>query len=425
MKVNYNKILNIIEYIFAFFLILECRSIFMHKMNVDYRINEILCIILFTLITMVLIQKKRKYTKLALFFTYILMFTVYIGVFLICSVSRNNYISFLLKFFYGFIGMLFYYIIRGDYDAPKQFLRKLSNVMIALAILSLLLYLLGPMFNIIKPTGKIKIMWGIEIEIKSYYNLHYVAQNIEIAGRNIPRNTGIFTEAPMYSLNLTIALLVELFLRDKVNFKKIVILCITIITTLSTTGIIIMMMMIVGKYIITEFKSRLHTIIKKVALPLLCVIACIAAFMLLKTKVQSNSFLIRLDDYQAGYLSWKDSPIMGNGYGNTEALDQYKSAFRAYNTGQSNSILKILSEGGIYFLLFYFVPWIGCIIYALKNREKNIVIIAISMFVLFFVTIFPYNFIIINLIAIAWYYMFKGSKRKKLSRSIKIENETK
>ena len=119
-----------------------------------------------------------------------------------------------------------------------------------------------------------------------------------------------------------------------------------------------------------------------------------------------------MDDYKAGYLSWKESPIMGNGYGNVEALEQHMSAFRYYNMGQSNSILKVLSEGGIYFLLFYFIPWGGCIIYSLKKRERNITIVAISMFVLFFVTIFPYNFMTINFVAMAWFYIFKNNKKR-------------
>lgn len=410
MKLNYNKILNIVEYVFAFFLILECRSVFVHKVNVDYRIPEIVCICLFGLIVILLLEKKRNYNRFSVFFTYIFIFLIYITIFMICSVNKNEYVGFILRFFCFFIGILFYYILRGKEEACRSLMLKISNIMIALACISLLFYILGPILQLLQPTGKIKINWGIQKEIDTYYNIHYVAQRMEFLGNNVARNTGIFTESPMYSLNLTIALIVELFFVDKIKLKKIFILCFTILTTLSTTGAIVMMMALVGKYIITKFKSKFHIVVKKIALPIVCIIVCILAIFLLKTKAETTSFQIRMDDYRAGFLSWKDSPIIGNGYGNTEALEQYMSYFRAERTGQSNSILKILSEGGIYFFLFYFVPWIGCIIYSLKNRERDITIVALSMFVLFFVTIFPYNFTIINFVAMAWFYIFKNSK---------------
>ncbi len=393
-------------------MVLECRSIFIHKINVDYRIPEMLCICLFSLITILLLQKKREYSKFSVFYVYVFIFAVYITTFLACSVNKNDYISFILKFFCFFIGILFYYILRGKQDVTKSLMLKVSNIMIILALISLVFYILGPILHIIQPTGTIKINWGTEKEIDSYYNIHYVAQRMEFLGNNVARNTGIFTESPMYSLNLTIALIAELFLINKIKLKKILILCFTILTTLSTTGVIVMMMTLVGRYLITKFNSKLHIVVKKIALPILCVVACIFAIILLKTKAESTSFQIRMDDYKAGYLSWKESPIMGNGYGNVEALEQHMSAFRYYNMGQSNSILKVLSEGGIYFLLFYFIPWGGCIIYSLKKRERNITIVAISMFVLFFVTIFPYNFMTINFVAMAWFYIFKNNKKR-------------
>ena len=117
---------------------------------------------------------------------------------------------------------------------------KLQNIVVLLSLSSVILWLLGPLTDILRTDTSIRINWGYIQTYKGYFSLLYNIQLEDGTFLNsyLYRNTSIFTEGPMFNLWLIIALLVEFFMRKKVSIIKIVLLTLTLLTTFSTTGFI-------------------------------------------------------------------------------------------------------------------------------------------------------------------------------------------
>lgn len=405
------KIINILEYIVAILIVLNCRSVYQQATYRNYRVEEMLLLVMGVLLFIKIGCRMYDKNRTEKAIVYLFMYYMYaILFFLLNDVSTKR------EYIYVFIVLfpelfLYYYTNKNQKCIIIEMLKKISNVIIVFAIMSLIIYIVGPVANIIKPNGSIYMNWGGVREVKSYYGLQFITQRINIFGIRFVRNTSIFTEGPMYSLVLTIALAIELFVVAKKEKYKQIILLITIITTISTTGIIISASMIIISMLISRQTSSIKQVVKMLLFPVIALILIIVMFKFFDERSQTESWSVRLDDYNACYAAWKQRKIIGLGFGNENNIKQYMSYFRVDNQGLSNSILVILAEGGIYLFTLYAIPFIKMLYYGNKYKNKHLITFTVIILILLITTIFHFTAMIINLLAMGYALTIKEEEK--------------
>ena len=239
----------------------------------------------------------------------------------------------------------------------ERFFTAIVNVMLFLSVTSLVLWVVGPLARLIRPNMCVSTTWndaGTAMNRWGYFGLLFKTQTTELFGLTITRNSGIFTESPMYCFSLCCAILFELFLRHKPRPVALALLFVTMATSVSSSGIIVSLVAIL-LYAAEHLNRRdAHHI-----LPVVAGIVGVACVVLLVRKLGSSSGNIRVDDYRAGLLAWKDRAILGHGFNNSKPAQAYMSTFRVGNYGLSNGIVAVLEEGGITFALPYLVAFFG------------------------------------------------------------------
>ena len=401
------KLLNILEYIICLFIILDCRSVYRRSVH-DYKIFEILLIFIVTLFLLCIFAKKYTENSNKKVYVFLLLYYLYMILFSIIN-KVNGIKNYIYIFLVTFPALYYYYCSKDDENkCIENMLKKISDLMVIFASISLVLYFLGPVFNILKPTGYMYIDWGGINKVNSYLGLQFVTQRIDTFGFNFIRNTGIFTEAPMYSLNLTIALAIQLFILKKKSKMKQGILIFTILTTISTTGIMITSIMIIATFLLNKDRGYIKQITKIMFGPIIIIGLILVIKNSYAEKTNTKSYSTRLDDYKACFLAWKENIIIGNGFNNTSVIESYMSSFRNGNYGISNSVLVLLAEGGIYLFLIYIIPFYRGIYYGIKNKDIRITVFTIIIMLLFITTIFTFTIMIINILAMG--YAFNSKK---------------
>ena len=110
-------------------------------------------------------------------------------------------------------------------------------------------------------------------------------------------------------------------------------------------------------------------------------------------KASTASYSTRMDNYQAGFAAWLEKPILGSGYLNMTNVIAHYSSFRLNDIGYSNSIFRVLAQGGIYLALIYVVPMLKSIQEAIITRNSKKDGFLLIFLYYFITTSFPYNYI--------------------------------
>lgn len=401
-----------LEYIFTLLLILITNSIYMVTGNYSDYIRIIFTIVLGLLIIINVTLEKDKKSKSAKVFIFLLFYYFFIILFTLITDTEMS-LDYIHIYFVTF-PMLYYLFAIINKKEWKNLLSVFSNVVLALCALSLFFFVFGTTFNIIKPTSTIIIDWGTVQKVPSYFGLHFDIQIIEIFGKQFIRNTGVFAEAPMFSLNIIIALAIEFFTGKKFSKKNILIFIVTILSTASTTGLILCALIIFIYYLLKKDNRFLNKKIKFVMLVIVSIISLFLVSGLIIDKQKTASYYTRLDDYTASYNAWKENLVFGNGYKNSETIIKYMGDFRKNNTGLSNSLLVLLAQCGVYMFTFYFIPVIKSVIFAFKNKNKNIIAFAIILVLLFCTTIFLYKPLIFYFLAMGYNLDYKQKEETEM-----------
>lgn len=239
----------------------------------------------------------------------------------------------------------------------------IEKIVLLLSAASLFFWFFGEVLGLIHTNMSVIVAWGKIKVYQGYYGLQFRTIYSNSLGAGLPINSGIFTEGPMFCLWLCISLATECFLRDRMSKAKTVLLVTTILSTLSTTGIFFISACVAMKYIgYINGKVNTWKIWLTIFLIMLLPVTIDALQQVYMLKVSTSSYSIRLQDYIAGYLLWKDNPIFGSGYGNITALQKYTLASKAGNVGFSNSISAILGTGGLWNFVVYIISIMGPII---------------------------------------------------------------
>lgn len=403
------RIENYLEYLLSIAIILNCNSILIRSQNIDG--NKIIDYMLFSAIVLLIFICIKNISNNKKMFLWMLILITFISLYNLSFIFINdsNQFDFIKKFVIIFNLFIIYSIYKQKCNKSNELLLKISNIIIVLAIISLIFYLFGSCLKLIDPSNTTLIEWGGIRDISNYYNLYYEAQDITMYGKEFYRNTGIFSEAPMYSFLLCIALMVQLFLKKKLNKINITILMATIFSTLSTTGVLVSSVLIILKFIVGKSKKRVNLIVKLLVLPIIIFSAVIVGTYFTKDKVNgsSGSYTVRMDDLGNGIRAWKEHKIIGIGYGRQDLTAGYTTLYNKTNNGASSGLMTVLPEGGIYLLSIYLMAVILSIKYGIKNRNINLIIISITTTSLFTITAIQYTYIMIYLLSLGWTFILK------------------
>lgn len=422
---NTKKIVNIIDYILAIMIIMNCNTVFERSINVNFHIQELGCIFVYVSIIMLGalfgLNRSTIFKWLKIMIWYIPLVGIYF-VFRNKIMMKTTYIH---LFFLFFPGILLYVYLESKKNLRMNLYKSIADIMFVVGGISSVVWFLSNIIGVLHPSGKMIVNWGGERIYESFWGIHYQIawQSIKIFGLTGYRNISFFCEAPSLSLMLTFALIYELYFREeqksaiKIRFKnilgkyektlekqecfrliRVIVLVLSNVTTFSATGYILMIVAFILKYVRTDKINR-RNIIKKLAFPIIIIIAGSLIYVVWNQKADSPQWLTRFDDYIVGISAWKSNKILGVGFGNVDALIPYMSTFRSSNTGISSGLFAVLAQGGIILALVYLFPLIGGIVCTGVQKKKNMCAFLMLATIEFIVTYFSYTFLMLLILA--------------------------
>lgn len=384
--------LTIFQYAFILCIILNFRSIWMHADSLPY-VRRTINLLMGLSVTGGVIAKK-KFSLRKMFECLVAMaFVVLYGSvwYLADSLKSGSIITVLIQL----LAIIVYCLLVED--SVDDTMHKFTNIVLVIVVVSLIFWVFGSLLGSIQSTGVLYTTWTGNNSLKkviSYYGIYFETQSVTFFGltaSKIVRNTAIFTEAPMASMVFCIAFLNELLMRDKLNWKRCAVLAAAVISTISTTGITVLIIAIGLRYVFTKSKTKGAISLKLLLLPTVFVVTLVALNFLLEQKLGTGSGSTRVDDFVAGYKAWTDSPLFGNGYGNSASYEQYMSSFRRNNIGFSNSPMQILAYGGIYLFFPYCISAVRGLVQLVRRQMWHKMAFYLVFLYAFILTVCPFQ----------------------------------
>lgn len=400
-------IYNLLQYLLVITIILESNSIYSQIYGCHIVIRAtFICISVASIISMLLLKKGNvKFPRRVLLY---IIYIISCSIIMLINTANTNGQFMIVLLFMIYLPLILLLLFNITKPELKMLLQKFINIIIVLCIISLSFWLLSSVFNVLHPSGTINVLWAKPYSaIETFYYVHFNTQEVWwLTGSPQIRNTGIFTEGPMYALILIIALLFNntlLFEKNKRHLLKTLILFITIMTTFSATGIICAVIILASN--LKDYLPKLKQINKKalliITLIAIIVIVPIGASLALK-KLSTGSASHRNMDLRNGLTAFTHHPIIGHGV-NHERPGEENSLI---GYGYSNAIIPILTDGGIFLGIVYMIPCISLALHALKHRKINYLCIIIIYSILLFTTLFQYRLSMIFLLALMYRLSF-------------------
>lgn len=431
--IDRKRIVDILEYIVAMCIILNTHTVWFEKQTGKQMINLVLIILCLTLLIVIrnediirdIINKKsiksiinnKDYKNTIYLAT---LFVISNIIFIIFNGNETGIKNFIEKFIILIPLFMIYFNLNNNEIKSNSLLLKISNIIVLLAAISLFFYIFGSCLDIIPHNYQIILDWGGPHYVDAYYGLHYDTQITWIKGIEVIRNTGVYNEAASHSINLCIALMIQMFYSQEDNKFKQLLLIITIFTTLSVTGIGISIILILVKLLGNKSKINLSNKTKKIIIPTIIICLVGIGIFFVKDKIVSgannptSSVSIRIDDYKIAFKAWKDNILIGHGYGRHDITEKYMSEVRGYDTGGSNGFVIILPQGGLYLLLIYLLPFIISMRKAVYAKNISSLISCITLLLLFLATNITYTYMMLYFLGRGWSNIVKEIKDKKL-----------
>lgn len=378
-------------YIFALLIILNANSLYIKDYSAEKFPDYAILVASYICMSVLVINQRILSKKIVIT---ALKLCVCVGIFFLILYAVNPYninvnTQWLLRVFV----LILYFVICKDNE--HSVLMAYKNIMIFIACESLFFWLFGSILGVIEHTGYLYSTWAAnENSIKvcnSYYGIYFETQMTDSFGNaGLIRNTAIFTEGPMASLNFCIALMVEYLLKRRPYMPFVVVLVLAILSTVSTTGYLVLLSLVLFKLIMHPVHTAILKFVKFVGLPIATIVIAGAGIYVLADKQDTMSLLLRVDDFIVGYNTWIEHPIFGWGAGNTYPLQQHMDFWRGEQTGFSNSIFWVLVQGGIYLAAPYIVSSIYVLSYLQKMKEYKALWFLIVYLIMLSFTIAPY-----------------------------------
>lgn len=232
-----------------------------------------------------------------------------------------------------------------------------ANIVLIAAAVSLFFYVFGSILGLKLGVVNTVYYWANNPHFTTSYCYLYFHQPLQdqmYLGHHVIRNTGIFTEAPGYTLFLLNGLIIELFVKKSKTFWRIGLILVTLLTTLSATAILLGALAV-----LLAFLQRLHAQGKlnlKIVIPGIVLLLLLGIVVIHIRKSGGSSYSVRADDLRIGLTVWSRHPVFGAGFGNESALIKL-FAFHRANNGLSMGLTTLLATGGLYLALYFLVPF--------------------------------------------------------------------
>ena len=117
-----------------------------------------------------------------------------------------------------------------------------------------------------------------------------------------------------------------------------------------------------------------------------------------------------MDNYRAGFAAWIEKPLLGSGYQNMNDIISHYSSFRLNDIGYSNSIFRVLAQGGLYLFSMYLIPMCKAVKDSIQKKDGRKAAFLLVYLYYFMTTSFPYNYL--NYLVLLM--LFFVSKKKKI-----------
>lgn len=401
-----NIFLKVFEYIFVFSIVIDAGTQYVHLINFPIA-HTLLIIMLFISGMGIFFSSKVKFAKLNDAFLVILCLILYFSVFLIFQkVGRLDALKNILAL------LIIVLVLRTCYeDKNVRLLSIYSNMVTIIAIISLFFWIFGSVLKIISPTGTVLSTWTGQDMFKavpSFYGIYFQPQMTIFTGWNIgnfARNSAIYVEAPIASLNFCLALGINLFLEENPSRVKAIILTLAILSTTSAMGFLILLLCLLGKILISNSRARIISFFKIFMLPILVIFVILASIIIFNQKMSVNSGFLRIDDFLAGFKAWLIHPIFGAGIGNPQLIFNNMSLSRLTTNqlsqlGISNSAAIIFAEGGAYIGILYVFCFVRATIVFLKEKKYNYLLFCLIFFIVLCNNAIP--FIYLTFLILVW-----------------------
>ncbi|WP_394206274.1 hypothetical protein [Lactococcus chungangensis] len=367
----YKNAINFMEYLLSIIIVIEFASVYSHfDSYVSNILNVFTIMILLLLIVtsfLYLTAGHKISAKLLLIIVSYYIFFVFPFIFM------NNRMYpigslFVLQLFLLPL-MLFYFEMCFLINNPWSLLDKICKIIYIVAIISMFFWLLCSVFKVISPTGTVTTDWGPKRQIPSYYGVYFETQPINFGSIDTVRNSGIYTESPMFAFTLSLCYGFRVFIQKK-SARSNILLILSMISTMTSTSVIILL----GSALVvflenTKFNKKIQFLIG----PLILIIVIYLLYLIALQKITTGeSFSVRMDDVHAAFLAWLQNPLFGNGIGNFESLiNKMSSARTALQShlyiGFSSGFMQILALGGIFLELIYTIPIFA---FGIANHSK-------------------------------------------------------
>lgn len=310
--------------------------------------------------------------------------------------TQYNGVRFVLYYMLPLLLLLLY--AGSSRDGGVGLLHKLSDVMAVLTAFSLFFYLFGTVLRWIPRTEIAAFYWGGGWRTcPTYFHLYYEAQQITFFGRDLPRNCGVFPEAPGFAVFLVVAAAAEALLCRRPRVWRCVLFAAATVTTVSAKAFLLMAAVFTLRYVLWPPRWLSHRM-RRWLFPMLGVGMTLASAVLLWDKFTSVSGFMRLDDVAACLRAWCTAPLFGTGYWNDGSVIPFFSYPDRYNNGLSMGAAVILAQGGLYLSTLYWWPAVGCV-RRCANRRRWLAFALIYAALLFSGNI-VYQFLTLLLIAV-------------------------
>ena len=306
-----------------------------------------------------------------------------------------------IKLYWVILPMFMLYFLslsRVSFDRIISFLIKYSNIVVILALISLVYWVFGSTLEVIQPTLYVPNSWrgdGVRL-IPTYHFVYFETQESSFMGYETVRNSGIFNEGPMYNMILCVALAMELFLRPRKSLWRIIILAITIVSTFTTTGFLFLTF--AGAWVVFKFFSQKGRVLLLASLPLLVIGVMNFSESVVEDKESSSgegSLRSRTTDILTCIEIGMENPFLGQGLFTKKAGEAEGGTY-----GYSNSFFTLFADGGIYTVFLYVATLILIPLrYYYSNRRELWPLMMFSFFIVFAITLSQFKYLTLLFVA--------------------------
>ena len=219
--------------------------------------------------------RRIKIEKQGMFAFFLLLFFMIVS----SIINHENTLTFISRMLTLMLGYSISSNVRRE-----QFYHCFDNAMTVIAISALIMETLAYLIpSLVRSLPKVYNTAGT-LHYSFFLSSIYERNNI---GNLLIRTSGIFWEPGAFAIYLTFALIIQLFVLERIKVKRVVLYLVALFFTFSTTGFVTVAVLILA-YLLSHRSSDLSKYVKMIFA------ALIAAVLIFSLSVENNELFIRV-----------------------------------------------------------------------------------------------------------------------------------